>query len=114
MDETPWAEIDEGWRREEERSLPHRESNGCVLREGRPFPCLSFLERHDPTKVGPDATDEEILKSDRQFSKVGLPHRPKRHTIRVPSLPRSGTAIPAGSVQAIRSLRSFVVAMVVI
>ena len=80
-DERPWAEIDEAWRRKEERAMEQRAANAAALREGRPAPYVSFLAKHDPTKVDENASEEEFRASYREFCKICPPHQPKRHII---------------------------------
>lgn len=81
MAEKLWAEIDEGWRRKEERALAQRAANDQAWREGRPQPYPNPFEVLDPTKVPANATPEQIAESHRQFRKICPPFQPKRHTI---------------------------------
>ena len=81
MSEKRWAEIDEDWRRKEQRALAQREANAAAAREGKPLPYPSPWDRLDPTKVPRDATPEEYHQSYIEFCKLCPPYRPKRHTI---------------------------------
>ena len=81
MSEKPWAEIDEDWKRKEERALAQRQANVAAAREGKPLPYPSPWDRLDPTKLPPDATLEEYHKSYLEFCKLCPPFRPKRHVI---------------------------------
>ena len=41
-----WAELDEDWKRKEERALEQRRANAEAVREGRPLPYVNpFFER---------------------------------------------------------------------
>lgn len=81
MVEKLWAEIDDDWRRKEERAMAQRAANLEAWRAGRPLPYPSPFGRLDPTKVPADATPEQIAESHRQFRKICRPFQPKRHTI---------------------------------
>jgi hypothetical protein len=81
MAEKLWAEIDEDWKRKEERALAQRAANAAAVREGKPVPYPNPLAAFDPTKVPADASDEQIQQSYREFCKICPPVRPKRHTI---------------------------------
>ncbi len=81
MTEKPWAEIDEDWKRKEERALAQRAANAAAAREGRLLPHPSPWDTLDPTKVSPDASPEEIHRSYLEFCRRCPPVRPKRHTI---------------------------------
>lgn len=61
--------------------MQQRAANEAALREGRPAPYVSFLARHDPTKVDANASEEEFRASYREFCKICPPARPKRHWI---------------------------------
>ncbi len=77
----PWAEIDEDWRRKEERALAQRAANVAASREGRPQPYPNPWDVLDPTKVPRDASPEAFRRSYVEFRKICPPFRPKRHTI---------------------------------
>ena len=81
MKEKLWAEIDEDWKRKEERALAQRAANAAAVDEGRPVPYPNPFASADPTKVTADATPEEIQQRYREFCKICPPFRPKRHTI---------------------------------
>ena len=81
MKEKLWAEIDEDWRRKEERALAQRAANADAVREGRPVPYPNFFALHDPTKLPRDATPEQIQQRYREFCKICRPFRPKSHVI---------------------------------
>ena len=81
MDEPRWADIDEDWRAKEERAMAQRRANEEAERQGLPLPYVNPFFLLDPTKVGPDASPEEISRSDREFSKICRPPSRKRYTI---------------------------------
>ncbi len=81
MAEKLWAEIDEDWRRKEEKALAQRAANAAAEAAGRPAPYPNPLGSLDPTKVSPDASPEEIHRSYLEFCKICPPYQPKRHTI---------------------------------
>ncbi len=77
----PWAEIDEDWKRKEERALAQRAANAAAAREGRPLPYPNPWDALDPTKLPRDATSETYRQSFREFRKLCPPFQPKRYTI---------------------------------
>lgn len=81
MVEKLWAEIDDDWKRKEERALEQRAANAAAFREGRLMPYPNPFATLDPTKVPAYASDDEIQESYREFCKICPPFRPKRHTI---------------------------------
>ena len=76
-----WAEIDEDWKRKEERAMAQRAANVAASREGRPLPYPNPFDVWDPTKVPRDASPEQIRQSHMEFRKICPPFQPKRHTI---------------------------------
>lgn len=81
MTEKRWAEIDEDWRRKEERAMAQREANAAAVGEGRPLPYPNPWDAVDPTKVPRDASFEAQVQSVHEFRKICRPYRPKSHTI---------------------------------
>ncbi len=81
MTDKPWAEIDEDWKRKEERALAQRSANAAAAREGRPLPHPGPWDTLDPTKVPADAAPEEVHRSYLEFCRLCPPARPRRHTI---------------------------------
>ena len=81
MKEPLWADVDEDWRAKEERALEQRRANEEAERLGLPQPYVNAFWLLDPTKVGPDATPEEITLRYREFSKICRPPQPKKYTI---------------------------------
>jgi hypothetical protein len=81
MTEKLWAEIDEDWRRKEERALAQRAANQKAAREGKPLPYPNPFDRLDPTKLPPDASPSQIMERHRKFREICRPFQPKRHTI---------------------------------
>ena len=79
--EERWADIDDDWRRKEERSMAQRTANAAAEREARPLPYPSPWEAFDPTKLRRDASFEVWIERVREFQKICRPYRPKRHTI---------------------------------
>ncbi len=79
--ERPWAEIDEDWKRKEERALAQRAANAAAARDGRPLPYPNPWDVLDPTKLPRDASPEAYQQSYREFRKLCPPFQPKRHTI---------------------------------
>lgn len=77
----PWAEIDEDWKRKEERALAQRAANVAAGREGKPLPYPSPWDTLDPTKLPRDAPPEAYRQSFLEFRKLCPPFQPKRHTI---------------------------------
>lgn len=77
----PWAEIDEEWKRKEERSSAQRAANAAATREGRPLPYPNPWDTLDPTKLPPDAHREAFRQRYLEFRKLCPPFKPKRHTI---------------------------------
>ncbi len=77
----PWAEIDEDWKRKEERALAQRAANAAAAREGRPLPFPSPWDALDPTKVPRGATREAYRQSFLEFRKLCPPFRPKQYRI---------------------------------
>lgn len=81
MSEKLWAELDDDWRRKEERAATQRVANMEAIREGRPLPYPNSWDELDPTKVSADSTPEQLAERHRQFTKLCRPFQPKRHTI---------------------------------
>lgn len=81
MAEKRWAEIDEDWRRKEERALAQRAANAAAIRQGKPAPYPNPFAVWDPTKVPRDASPAQYRASVREFRKLCRPPEPKRHTI---------------------------------
>lgn len=77
----PWAEIDEDWKRKEERAIAQRAANAAAAREGRPLPDLNPFSTLGPSKLSTDASREEYHKWYLEQRKVYRPFQPKRHTI---------------------------------
>ena len=63
-------------RAQERRAIHQRAENLRAKREERPMPYPNIWDVLDPTKVGPDATPEEIHQSYLEFCKLCPP--PKR------------------------------------
>jgi hypothetical protein len=51
----------------ERRAIAQREANARAAARGEPLPFPNPWDTLDPTKVGPDATPEEITASYREF-----------------------------------------------
>ena len=81
MKEKRWADIDDDWRRKEERSVARRAANAAADREGRPLPYPNPWDALDPTKLRRDASFEARIQRVREFQKICRPYRPKTHTI---------------------------------
>ncbi|MEE8523337.1 MAG: hypothetical protein V3T72_05355 [Thermoanaerobaculia bacterium] len=81
MVEKPWAEIDDDWKRKEERALAQRAANAAAVRAGEPAPYVNPFLAFDPTKLEGDASPSEVQRRYREFCKICPPFRPKRHTI---------------------------------
>jgi hypothetical protein len=64
-----------------DRSMAERQANHEAAKKGEPLPHPNIWDSWDPTKLPRDATDEEISKRYREFSKLCPPPRTKRHTI---------------------------------
>ncbi len=79
--EKPWAEIDDDWRRKEERALVQRAANAAAARKGEPLPYPNPLGTIGPTKLSREATPEEYQRWFLEFRKTCRPCQPKRHTI---------------------------------
>ncbi len=77
----PWAEIDDDWRRKEERALAQRAANAAAARDGRPLPYPNPWDALDPTKLPRDASPAAHQQRYREFRKRCPPFQPKRHTI---------------------------------
>ncbi len=77
----PWAEIDDDWKRKEERALTQRAANAAAAREGRPLPYPSPFSALGPAKLSPDASPEERRRWYLEQRRVCRPFQPKRHTI---------------------------------
>ncbi len=77
----PWAEIDEDWKRKEERALAQRAANEAAAREGRPLPYPNPWDTLDPTKLPRDAPREAYLQRYLEFRKLCPPFKPKRYRI---------------------------------
>ncbi len=77
----PWAEIDEDWKRKEERALAQRAANAAAVREGKPLPYPNPWDSLDPTKLPRDASREARRQRHLEFSRLCPPFKPKRHTI---------------------------------
>ena len=76
-----WAEIDEDWKRKEERALAQRAANAAAAREGRPLPYPSPWDVLDPTKLPRDADREAHRQRFLEFRELCPPFKPKRHII---------------------------------
>ena len=76
-----WAEIDEDWKRREDRALAQRAANMTATREGKPVPYPNPFMSWDPTKVPRNASPSEYLASVIEFRKLCRPSEPKRHKI---------------------------------
>lgn len=83
MAEKTWAEIDEDWRRKEERAKAQRQANAAALREGRPAPYPNPFLFWDPTKLTREVAEDEgaDLRRYREFCKICPPAKTKRHVI---------------------------------
>ncbi len=77
----PWAEIDEDWKRKEERALAQRAANAAAMCEGKPPPYPNPLSASGPAKLPPDADPEERHQWYLEHRKSCRPFRPKRHLI---------------------------------
>ena len=77
----PWAEIDDDWKRKEERALAQRAANAAAAREGRPVPYPNPFHALGPSKLRPDASPEERQEWYLAQRRVCRPFQPKRHTI---------------------------------
>ncbi len=77
----PWAEIDDDWRRKEERALAQRAANAAAARDGRPLPYPNPFGSAGPAKLPRDASPEEYHRWFLEFRKICRPFQPKRHTI---------------------------------
>lgn len=80
MTEKRWAELDEDWRRKEERALEQRAANAAAARAGRPLPFPNPWDTLDPTKLPRDASEAARLERITELRKICKPRR-KRHTI---------------------------------
>lgn len=67
---------------QEQKAMAEREANAEAARAGLPLPYPNPWDAIDPTKVGRDATDEEILESTREFRKLW--RRPTRKRLLLP------------------------------
>ncbi len=76
-----WAEIDEDWKRKEDRALAQRAANEAAIREGKPVPYPNPWDTLDPTKLPRDAPQEANQQRHLEFRKLCPPFKPKRHTI---------------------------------
>ena len=81
MAEKLWAEIDEDWKRKEERALAQRAANLAAVRDGKPAPYPNPFMAWDPTKVPRGASPAEYRASLLEFRKICRPREQKRHTI---------------------------------
>ena len=77
----PWAEIDDDWKRKEERALAQRAANDAAAREGKPLPYPNPWDILDPTKLPRDAPREACRQRYLEFRKLCPPFKPKRHTL---------------------------------
>ncbi|MEM7584602.1 MAG: hypothetical protein AAF560_14525 [Acidobacteriota bacterium] len=76
-----WAEIDDDWRRKEERALAQRSANAAAAAAGEPLPFPNPWDTLDPTKLPADASPEAIQKRYVEFRRLCPPYQPKRHTL---------------------------------
>ena len=76
-----WAEIDEDWKRKEERALAQRAANAAAVREGKAQPYPSPFGALGPEKSSPEASQEEYHEWYLEQRKACRPFLPKRHTI---------------------------------
>lgn len=76
-----WAEIDDDWKRKEERALAQRAANAAAAREGRPLPCRNPLVGFDRDKLSPDASTEEYHQWYLRRRKICRAPKPQRHPI---------------------------------
>lgn len=76
-----WAEIDEDWKRREDRALAQRAANAAAAREGEPLPYPNPWDSLDPTKLPRDAPREARRQRYLEFRKLCPPFKPKRYTI---------------------------------
>lgn len=75
-----WAELDEDWKRKEERAIEQRRANAEAVREGREMPFVNpFLELIP--KLEPDATPEQHAAWLREQQKICRPRPRKRHVL---------------------------------
>jgi len=82
MAEKRWAEIDDDWRRKEERAMAQRAANAAADREGNPLPFPNPWDEADPTKLRPEeASEEAALRRYREFCKICPPFKPKPLTV---------------------------------
>ncbi len=81
--ERRWAEIDDDWRRKEERAIGQREANAAAARGGRLLPFPNPFDRWDPTKLSPEEADdpEAILRRHRRLRKICRPPKPRRYIV---------------------------------
>jgi len=79
MAEKRWAEIDDDWRRKEERAMAQRAANATAAREGRPAPFPNPFLFWDPTKLTAEEAQDEaaVLRRYREFCKICPPYKPK-------------------------------------
>ncbi len=77
----PWAEIDEDWKRKEERALAQRAANAAASRARQPLPYPNRWDALDPTKLPRDAPREAYRQRYLELRKLCPPFKPKRHTI---------------------------------
>ncbi len=76
-----WAEIDEDWKRKEDRARAQRAANAAAAREGRVLPYPNPWETLDPTKLPRDASREAYRQRHLEFRKLCPPFKPRRHVI---------------------------------
>lgn len=81
MEEKPWAEIDDDWKRKEDRALAQRQGNAAAVREGKPVPYPNPFMALDTTKVARSASATDYQQSLIEFRKTCLPPETKRHII---------------------------------
>lgn len=55
---------------QQRRALAEREANLAALLQGEPLPYPNLWDALDPTKVSPEATNEEIQESYRAFTRI--------------------------------------------
>ncbi len=81
MTDKPWAEIDEDWKRKEERALAQRSANAAAAREGKAAPYPNPFQALGPAKLRPGASAEEYHRWVLENHRTIRPYQPKRHTI---------------------------------
>lgn len=81
MSEKSWADLDPDWRAKEKRAAEERRANEDAALRGQPQPFVNPFWHLDPTKVGTEATPEEITRRYQEFSRICRRPTRKRHTI---------------------------------